>query len=154
MSFSSYSTLAHLKSWKLQNSCGTRLVIQICEQGVNFSFIIESSWWSNLALNDRQQLPQASPLLVPSKVLDRLLIWSCYIVAFLTYTQGTTECFLPWFWISSPCSYLSHHSYGAYSITSPLAVEGQNSLVECYFLTLFVQPSIQRFYKVFWKEFL
>ena len=43
--------------------------------------------------------------------------------------------FLPWFWISWPCSYLSPYSYGAYSITSPLAVVGQNSLVECHFLT-------------------
>ena len=44
--------------------------------------------------------------------------------------------FLPWFWISWPCSYLSPCSYGSYSITSSLAVEGQNSLVEYHFLTL------------------
>jgi hypothetical protein len=37
--------------------------------------------------------------------------------------------FLPWFWISWPCSYLSPCSYGSYSITSSLAVESQNSLV-------------------------
>jgi len=43
--------------------------------------------------------------------------------------------FLPWFWISWPCSYLSPYSYGAYSITLSLVVEGQNDLVECHFLT-------------------
>ena len=60
--------------------------------------------------------------------------------------------FLPWFWISWPCSYLSPCSYGSYSITSSLAVEGQNSLVECYFLTPFCSTVNPEVLWSFWKK--
>ena len=72
-----------------------------------------------MALKHRQQLPQASPLLVPSKVLD-LGCWSG--VATMSHSwlmpkaQPSVLNFLPLFWISWPCSHLLPYSCGAYSI--------------------------------------
>ena len=80
-----------------------------------------------MELKHCQQLPQASPLLVPSFRL-RLLIRSCYNVAFLTYAQGTTECS----YLYSECIGLVRTFYltpvGLIESSSSLAVEGQNGL--------------------------
>ena len=76
--FSSYSTPARLKCTKLKNNCGARLVIQICEWGMQFSFIIEYSWRVKMTLKHRQQhTTDARPRDDVQKVSikDRKFLW-------------------------------------------------------------------------------
>ena len=88
-----------------------------------------------MALKHRQQLPQASPLLVLSKVLD-LGCWSGVATMSHSLCPWHNRVFLPSFWISWPCSHLLPYSYGAYSIVLIFGGWRSERLVECHLLLL------------------